>query len=102
MPLRAPLLNSIIWRMRYSAGSPEMPADSGWPPPVVRWQSAQARALVSLRPWATTSGIGAWSCGYQSGGLNPSSIWAWVYDLSLPGSLIGFTASGGFGGGFTG
>src|SRR5258707_2057725 len=77
-PLRAPLLNSFIWRTMYPAGSPETPADSGCPPPLVRWQSAQARAFVSLRPCATTSGIGAWSCGYQSGGLNPSSIWAWV------------------------
>jgi len=70
-----PLLNSFIWRTMYPAGSPEMPADSGCPPPLVRWQSAQARAFASLRPCATTSGIGAWSCGYQSGGLNPSSIW---------------------------
>src|SRR5215468_8680081 len=77
-PLRAPLLNSFIWRTMYPAGSPEMPADSGCPPPLVRWQRAQARAFASLRPCATTSGIEEWSCGYQSGGLNPSSICAWV------------------------
>ena len=40
--------------------------------------------------------------GYQSGGLKPSSICAWVYCLVLPGSWIGFAASGGLGGGLTG
>src|SRR5919204_623264 len=34
-----------------------MPADSGWPSPVVRWQSEQARGS-SRRPFATTGGVG--------------------------------------------
>ena len=70
-----------------------MLADSGWPPPVGRWQSAQARK-AGRRPVATAAGIGACSSGNQSGGLKPSPIWAAVYCFLLPGTVSIFSLSG--------
>src|SRR5258708_27281816 len=56
MPFLPPFLNSAIWRTRYATGRPARLEDSGWPSPVGRWQSAQARA--GLFPMDTISGIG--------------------------------------------
>ena len=71
-----------------------MLADSGWPPPLGRWQSAQARTLVALVPFETTVGICGCSSGNQSGGPKPSPIWAAVYCFLLPGTVSIFSVSG--------
>jgi len=63
---------------------------------VGRWQRAQA-CTAGVAPCATIRGIGGCSCGYQSGGLNKSSIWAWVYCRALPGICLSAMLSGGSG-----
>src|SRR5215475_14340923 len=76
-----------------------MPADSGWPSPVVRWQSEQARGS-SRRPFATTGGICGWSPGYQSGGPYGLLISTSLYFFSLPGwvtTLLGSRLGAPFG-----
>jgi hypothetical protein len=65
---RRPLRKSSSWRRKYSTGNPAMGAFSGRPPPLTRWQIAQARFFSpsAAEPCCTTSGIGACSSGNQS------------------------------------
>src|SRR5262245_47064125 len=69
-----------------------MPADSGCPSPVVRWQSEQARGSFR-RPFATTDGIGGWSPGNQSGGPYGLLTSTSLYFFSLPGWVMILLAS---------
>src|SRR3974390_3449433 len=100
--LRRVLANSRSVRWIYGALRPAMLADSGWPSPVVRWQSEQARTS-GFFPVATTVGIGAGSLGNQSAGAHASLAETSLYCLSLPGTLRTLLASrGGAPGGLAG
>src|SRR5205085_1372613 len=72
---------------------PVSPADSGWPSPDIRWHAPQASAAPW--PFCTSEGGARCSSGNQSGGLFRSSICAGVYDLVLPGTLLGPGSSAG-------
>src|ERR1700730_2667801 len=72
----------------YSAGSPAISADLGFPLPDMRWQEPQAIILTPGSPF-TMRGAAGCSSGNQSGGFALLPVFAASYSLVLPGKWTG-------------